>query len=55
MITENLHLPSLLTRKYVERFERTMLLQPMDYVVSEQQALELLQQIQLKTKNNQPV
>ncbi|MER1959001.1 MAG: ATP-binding protein [Solibacillus sp.] len=52
MITENLHLPSLLTRKYVERFERTMLLQPMDYVVSEQQALELLQQIQLKTKNN---
>lgn len=42
MIIENLQLPPILTRKYVESFQRTMLLQPMDYVVSEQQALELL-------------
>ncbi|WP_274307883.1 ATP-binding protein [Solibacillus daqui] len=52
MITETNLLHPLLLRKYVEHFERTMLVQPIEHILSEQQALELLVQLQQKTKNN---
>lgn len=52
MITESHLLHPLLLRKYVEHFERTMLVQPIEHHLTEQQALELLVQLQQKTKNN---
>ena len=52
MITEAHTLHPLLTRKYIDQFDRMMLLQPMAHISSEQQAMELLTQLQNKTKHN---
>lgn len=52
MLAENLSLHQLLTRTYVERFNRMMLIQPMPSIVSEQQAQAQLDIITAKIENN---
>lgn len=52
MITQTHAVHPLLTRKYIDHYNRMMLLQSMDHISSEQQAMELLIQLQNKTKHN---
>ncbi|MGN7477507.1 ATP-binding protein [Solibacillus silvestris] len=52
MMTENLTLQQLLTRKYMESFNRMMLIQPAGHIMSKRQAVELLDHLKLKTQNS---
>ncbi|AWE08496.1 hypothetical protein DCE79_14455 [Lysinibacillus sp. 2017] len=52
MFAENLTLNQLLTREYVEKYKKMMLIQPMPSIVSEQQVQAQFERITAKTEQN---